>query len=141
MYMNLLKTQEEGMCHLLYHCCMRDGVFKESELDNIAGKLVAIELQSKLNFRDEMQKYKSYRADISDEQAYVQYLIGLIKPVNELALFSWCIELCLTDGHLSAEEDHLLKTVAAELNVDESTQLLIQKLMVQRRIVEVDKLF
>lgn len=141
LYTNLLKAQEEGICHLLYHCCMKDGVFEESEIDNIAGKLVTIDLHSKLNFKDELKKYKEYRPTITDEPAYLQYLISLIKPVNELALFSWCVELCICDGNLSAEEEHLLGEIATELKLDATEQATTQKLMVQRRVVEVDKLF
>src|ERR1044072_1628685 len=99
LYTALLKAPEEGLTHLFYHCCMKDGVFKETEIDNISGKLVSLNLQKKLNFRDEMSKYKSYRNDVTDEPAYLQYLIGLIKPVNPLALFSWCVELCISDNN------------------------------------------
>jgi hypothetical protein len=141
MYTNLLKAQEEGITHLLYHCCMKDGVFKESELDNISGKLVSLDLQKKLNFKDEMSKYKSYRNDITDEPAYLQYLVSLIKPVNELALYSWCVELCIIDGSLSAEEESLLNNIAVELNLNPEEKNAVQKLMVQRRVVETEKVF
>jgi len=141
MYTNLLKAQEEGITHLLYHCCMKDGVFKESELDNISGKLVSLELQKKLNFKDEMSKYKSYRNEITDEPAYLQYLISLIKPVNELALFSWCVELCIVDGSLSAEEESLLNSIATELKLNPEDKNAVQKLMIQRQVVDTQKVF
>ena len=141
MYTNLLKAQEEGITHLLYHCCMKDGVFKESELDNISGKLVSLDLQKKLNFKDEMTKYKSYRNDITDESAYLQYLISLIRPVNELALYSWCVELCIVDGDLSPEEESLLNKIAIELKLSPEEKNAVQKLMVQRRVVETGKVF
>jgi uncharacterized tellurite resistance protein B-like protein len=141
MYTNLLKAQEEGICHLLYHCCMKDGIFKESELDNISGKLVSIDLHKKLNFKDEMSKYKSYRKDITDEPAYLRYLVSLIKPVNELALFSWCVELCVSDGDLSLEEENLLNSIATELQLNPEDKNIIQKLMIQRRVVETEKVF
>ena len=141
MYTGLLKAQEEGLTHLLYHCCMKDGVFKESELDNISGKLVSLDLQKKLNFKDEMSKYKSYRNDISDEPAYLKYLISLIKPVNVLALFSWCVELCITDGDLSAEEEELLNKIATELKLDTVSKNAVQIVMVQRKMVETEKKF
>src|SRR5687767_228125 len=117
MYTGLLKAPEEGVTHLFYHCCMKDGSFKESELVTISGKLVSIDLQKKLNFRDEMQKYKSYVNGITDEEAYLKYLIGLIKPTRPLALFSWCMELCTTDGDVSFEEDQLLTRIARLLNI------------------------
>lgn len=141
MYTGLLKAQEEGLTHLLYHCCMKDGVFKESELDNISGRLVSLELQKKLNFRDEMSKYKSYRNHISDEPAYLKYLISLIKPVNVLALFSWCVDLCITDGYISSEEEELLNKIATELKIDTVERNIVKIVMVQRKMVEAEKEF
>jgi hypothetical protein len=141
LYTNLLKAQEEGLCHLFYYCCMKDGVFKETEIDNISGKLVLIDLHKKLNFKDEMQKFKEYRPGITDERAYLQYLIGLIKPVNDLALFSWCVELCISDGNLSVEEEHLLDEIATQLAIDPGEKNAVQKLMIQRHVVETDKIF
>lgn len=141
MYTGLLKAPEEGVTHLFYHCCMKDGSFKESELDTISDKLVSIDLQKKLNFRDEMQKYKSYVNGITDEEAYLKYLIGLIKPTRPLALFSWCMELCTTDGDVSFEEDQLLTRIARLLNIGDTEQEFIKRLMEQRRQVAKDKEF
>jgi hypothetical protein len=141
MYTGLLKAQEEGLTHLLYHCCMKDGVFKETEIDNISGKLVSLDLQKKLNFKDEMSKYKSYRNNISDEPAYLKYLISLIKPVNTLALFSWCVELCITDANLSNEEEELLNKIASELKLDTIEKNTVKIVMVQRKMVIDEKQF
>jgi uncharacterized tellurite resistance protein B-like protein len=141
MYTGLLKAPEEGITHLFYHCCMKDGTFKESELNLISDKLVSIDLQKKLNFKDEMQKYKSYRGTITDEDQYLQYLIGLIKPANPLALFSWCIELCAGDGDISLEEASLLTRIARQLNIGDQEQDLLQRLMVQRYKVLTEKTF
>ena len=141
MYTNLLKAPEEGLTHLFYYCCMKDGVFKESELDNISAKLVSVHLHKKLNFKDEMQKFKEYRNQVTDEKAYLHYLISLIKPVSELALFSWCVELCVSDADLSLEEASLLDNIAAELKITPGEKDTVQKLMVQRRVVEMEKIF
>jgi uncharacterized tellurite resistance protein B-like protein len=141
MYTGLLKAPEEGICHLFYYCCMKDGQFKESELDTIADKLVSIDLQKKLNFKDEMQKYKSYKDNITDEDIYLKYLISLIKPNNPLALLSWCMELCISDGQVSFEEEALLSRIARLLNIGETEKDLMQRLMVQRSDVLVDKSF
>lgn len=141
MYTGLIKMQDEATVHLFFHCCMKDGVFKESEIDNVAGKLVAFNLHAKLNFKDEMMKYRSYAASITDERAYLQYLVGLIKPVSELALFSYCIELCLADTDLSATEEQLLDTIAGILAIPAADKNLIQKLVVQRKVVETEKIF
>ena len=141
MYNGLLKAPEEGVCHLFYHCCMKDGSFKESELTTISDKLVSIDLHKKLNFKDEMQKYKSYVNGITDEDIYLQYLISIIKPARPLALFSWCVELCTADGEVSVEEDALLTRIARLLNIEDSERELLLKLMIQRKIVTTDKKF
>lgn len=141
MYTGLLKAQEEGICHLFYHCCLKDGEFKESEVDNISDKLVSIGLQKKLNFKDEMKKYRSYQSSITDEDIYLQYLISLIQPTNALALLSWCIELCESDGAISAEEDALLSRIARLLNIGDTEKELVQRLMVQRANVLAKKEF
>ncbi|HEY8894625.1 MAG TPA: TerB family tellurite resistance protein [Niastella sp.] len=141
MYTGLLKAPEEGVCHLFYYCCMKDGSFKESELNTISDKLVSIDLHKKLNFKDEMQKYKSYVNGITDEDIYLQYLISIIKPQQPLALFSWCIELCAADGEVSAEEDALLTRIARLLNIGDTEKDLLQRLIIQRKIVAVEKEF
>jgi uncharacterized tellurite resistance protein B-like protein len=120
---------------------MKDGNFKESELDTISDKLVSIGLQKKLNFRDEMHKYKSYQSSITDEDIYLKYLISLIKPTNALALLSWCIELCESDGNIGFEEDALLTRIANLLNIGDTEKDLVQRLMVQRARVLVEKKF
>lgn len=141
MYTGLLKAPEEGVCHLFYYCCMKDGAFKESELNTISDKLVSIDLHKKLNFKDEMQKYKSYVNGITDEDIYLQYLISIIKPQQSLALLSWCIELCAADGEVSSDEDALLSRIARLLNIGDTEKDLLQRLMIQRKIVTVEKEF
>jgi len=141
MYTGLLKAPEEGICHLFYYCCLKDGKFLESELDVISDKLVSIDLHKKLNFKDEMQKFKSYKNTITDEEIYLKYLINLIKPNKPLALFSWCAELCACDGSVSFEEEALLARVAKLLNIGEVEKDLVLKLMVQRNNVLVEKVF
>jgi hypothetical protein len=141
MYTGLLKAPEEGVCHLFYYCCMKDGSFKETELDTISDKLVSIDLHKKLNFKDEMKKYKSYVNGITDEDIYLKYLISLIKPARPLALFSWCVELCASDNDLSFEEDQLLTRIARILNIGDTEQNLLQRLMVQRTAVDKERVF
>jgi uncharacterized tellurite resistance protein B-like protein len=141
MYTGLLKAPEEGVCHLFYYCCMKDGSFKESELDKISDKLVSIDLHKKLNFKDEMQKYKSYVNGITDEDIYLRYLISIIKPARPLALFSWCVELCAADGEVSFEENALLIRVARLLNIGDTEMDLLQRLMIQRQQVSNERVF
>ncbi|OQP47912.1 hypothetical protein A4H97_30370 [Niastella yeongjuensis] len=141
MYTGLIKAPEEGIVHLFYYCCMKDGKFDEPELNNISDKLVSIDLQKKLNFKDEMRKFKSYQNSITDEDVYLQYLISIIKSNNNLALLSWCIELCAADGEINEEEKLLLVRIGNMLNIGDTEQDLIQRLMAQRRNVLLEKEF
>ena len=141
MYTGLLKAPEEGICHLFYYCCLKDDKFIESELDTISEKMVSIDLHKKLNFKDEMQKFKSYKNTITDEEIYLQYLINIIKPYNTLALFSWCVELCVCDGSVSFEEKALLSRVAKLLNIGETENDLVLRMMIERNNVLVEKVF
>lgn len=141
MYTGLLKAPEEGICHLFYYCCMKDGKFDDAELNNISDKLVSIDLQKTLNFKDEMRKFKSYQSSITDEDMYLKYLISIIKSENDLALFSWCIELCAADGTISGDEDRLLDRIGNLLNIGDTEQDLIKRLMMQRRKVLAKKSF
>lgn len=141
MYTGLLKAPEEGVCHLFYYCCMKDGQFKESELDSISDKMVSINLHKKLNFKDEMKKFKSYQDSITDEDIYLKYLLSLIKPSTPLALFSWCVELCISDNEVSFEEEALLSRIARLLNIGETEKDMIQRVMVQRKGVLDEKVF
>jgi len=141
MYTQKVSTQEEAICHLFFHCCFKDDRFTRSELDVIAGKLVSIGLHDKLNFRDEASRYRSYEDTITDEAAYVQFLLQVAKPVNELALYSYCLELCLADAELSVQEEKLLDAIAAALNIATNERAVISRLAVQRKVVETQKLF
>ena len=141
MYTGLLKAPEEGLCHLFYYCCLKDGKFMESELNVISDKMVSIDLHKKLNFKDEMQKYKSYKDTITDEDMYLKYLISIINPNNTLALFSWCAELCSSDGNVSFDEEALLSRIAKLLNIGDTEKDLLQRLIVERNKVLVEKVF
>jgi uncharacterized tellurite resistance protein B-like protein len=140
-YENQVKTQDQALSHLLFHCCFKDGEFKGSEIDNISAKLVTAGLQANLNFKKEVITYQDYMPAIHDEQAYLQYLLDLIQPANELALFSWCAELCISDGELSAAEEKLLDEIASLLKITDGDELTIKKLMAQRKVVETEKIF
>ena len=141
MYQEVVTTQAEAITHLFLHCCYRDGVFTKSEIKTVSDKLVAAGLQADLNFKEEINKYQSYRLDITDEGSYLEYLIGLIMPVNELALFSYCIELCLSDTSLDPKEERFLNELGTALNIEEQEQEVSKKLIVQRKIVETQQIF
>ncbi len=136
MYQKEITTQEEALTHLYFHCCLRDGKFTDEEIKAVSKKLVALGLNSELNFKDEIIKYKSYCTDIIDEKQYLSYLMHLLKPVNSLALFSYCAELCLSDELLGATEEALLTKIGDVLEINKTEQAVIIKLLQQRKIVE-----
>jgi hypothetical protein len=143
MYTNIVTSQDQALCHLFFHCCLEDDQFTEAEMDNLSGKLVALGLQPKVHVKDELVSYRSYKPTITEEseRSYLVYLNQLIKPVNELALYSHCVELCISDPSLDAREDALLNKLADVLEIEPGIALIIQKLMAQRRAVEIQKVF
>ena len=134
-------TPNEALSHLFFHVCFKDGKITDSEIDAVSDKLIAAGLNDDLNFKDEVVRYRSYRNEITDEAAYLNELIARIHPTNELALFSFCVELCLSDGLLQPEEEVLLQKLATALDMAEAEQQICTRLMVQRRVVETEKVF
>ena len=141
MYTNIVKDQDQALCHLFFHCCLEDDQFTEAEMDNLSAKLVTLGLQPKVHIKDELVSYRSYRTSIADERSYLVYLIQLIKPVNELALYSYCLELCISDPTLDAREESLLSKLADILAIEPGIAQIIEKLVAQRRAVEIQKVF
>jgi uncharacterized tellurite resistance protein B-like protein len=141
MYTNIVKDQDQALCHLFFHCCLEDDQFTEAEMDNLSAKLVTLGLQPKVHIKDELVSYRSYKASITDERSYLAYLIGLIAPVNELALYSYCLELCISDPTLDAREESLLSKLAGILEIEPGIAQIIEKLVAQRRAVEIQKVF
>src|SRR5260370_9367873 len=93
MYTSIVNNQDQALCHLFFHCCLEDDRFSDTEMDDLSAKLVVLGLRNKINIKDELVSYRSYKDSIADEQVYLRYLLGLIKPVNELALSSYCVAL------------------------------------------------
>ena len=141
MYKSYVTTQEEAICHLFFHCCLKDGSFQEQELDQVSSKIIALGLRPELNVKEEVIHYTTYKTEIKDENEYLQYLINLINPVNGLALYSYCLELMLSDSSFELSEEVLTDKIATLLEVDENQREIIKKLMAQRNVVETDKLF
>jgi hypothetical protein len=143
MYTNVVTTQDQAVCHLFFHCCLEDDQFTQAEMDNLSGKLVALGLQPKVHIKDELISYRAYKPTITNEneKAYLTYLIQLIKPVNELALYSYCVELCISDPALDPREEFFLVTLAEILDIVPAMSIMIEKLMAQRRAVELQKVF
>ncbi len=140
MYSDYITTQNEAICHLFLHCCFKDGKFSSDEVDNVSAKFVDLQINKDLNFKEELQHYRTYQTSITDEDEYLKFIIKLINPVHDLALYSYCAELCLSDASLSAEEESLLKRLAAILVIGEE-QNTIDNLVTQRKAVEMEKIF
>ena len=141
MYRDYITTQEEALCHLFFHCCLKDDVFQEPELNQVSQKIVDLGLRSKLNVKEEVIHYREYKSHITDEIAYLEYVIGLIKPVNELALYSYCLELMLSDSLFEATEESLTDKIAVALDITDDEKSVIKRLMTQRKVVEAEKIF
>jgi len=140
MFDSYITTKDEAVCHLFLHCCFRDGTFSQEEIDNVSAKFVDLQIHRDLNFKEELQHYKTYQNELEDETEYLRYLTKLITPVQDLALYSYCVELCLSDGLMSSTEELLLKRIAVILEIEEE-QSTIDNLMIQRKAVELEKIF
>lgn len=141
MYQDVVITQEEAITHLFFHCCLKDGEYTTDELNALSEKIVVGGLNKTLNFTEEMQKYKTYYGSITDDATYLNYLVQLIRPTNELAIYSYCVELCLSDSVFAIQEESLLQKIGNALSIDETDQAVARKLMMQRNIVETQQLF
>ena len=141
MYETLIETTDVALCHLFIHCCFKDGEFKQTEIDAAADKFVLLELHKELNFKNEMRNYKSYQNAITDEMKYLEYLIKLINPTNDAALYSHCLELCLSDAQLDDLENKLFEVLGNILQLTDSEQNIIKKIMIQREVVKANKFF
>ena len=140
MYNDYITTQNEAICHLFLHCCYKDGKFSHDEVDSVSQKFVDLQIHKDLNFKEELEHYKSYKVDLTNEDEYLNYLIKLINPVHDLALYSYCVELCLSDGLLSVEEESVLKKISTILDIGEE-QSTVDNLITQRKAVELEKIF
>jgi hypothetical protein len=141
MYDTIEMTQDQAITHLFFHCCMEDEAFTEAELDDVSGKFVELGLYPRINFGEEIVIYRTNRKTITDEDEYIRQLLQTIRPVNELALFSWCVELCLVEPFLDPREESLLKKIGKALDLDSGSRELIIKLMAQRKAVKLQKIF
>jgi len=140
MYSQSVTTPGQALCHLYFHCCLKDGALSPAEIDGLADRFVALGMQKEMNFKDEMRAYKSYKRDIIDEWLYLDYLIKLISPINTLALYSHCLELLVSDEQFDRAEESLIKKIASLLDIEEAQQEIIQKLVLERKVVELQKI-
>lgn len=137
----IVNDQDQALCHLFFHCCLEDEKFSNAEMDDLSGKIVALGLQPRVNIREELVRYRSYRPDISDERSYLKRLIQEINPVNDLALYSYCVELCLDDPLLDPREETLLNMIREELGIGPDAGDTINRLIAQRKVAETQKIF
>ena len=141
MYNTIVTSQDQALLHLFFHCCLEDENFTAPEMDDLSAKLVILGLNTRLDIKGQLIEYRSYHAEIADEQLYIRFLLSLIKPVNDLALYSWCVELCIDEPMLDAREAALLHTIAVELQIDKTDAASINTLIAQRKAVESTKIF
>lgn len=141
MYSEFIQTPDKALAHLFLHICFKDGNFSEAEVDNVSDKFVKLGLQKGLNFKDEVINHKSFHASIVDETQFVEDLIRQINPVNDLALYSYCLDLGLSDNTLGFAEESLMLIIATVLNIDAAQKETITKLMVQRQVVATQQFF
>src|SRR5690348_15846654 len=109
MYNTYIDAADKAVCHLFLHCCFRDGNFSESEIDAVSGKFVTLGVQKELNFDDALVHYRSYIDSITEESQYIQDFIKQLNPTNELAFFSYSLQMSLSDNALEFGEEELLK--------------------------------
>lgn len=141
MYKTFVTTTDKALCHLFIHCCFKDDVFVQEEIDEAATKFVALNMHKQLNFKDEIRNYRAYKGDITNEKEYLEHLIKLISPSNEAALYSYCLELAISDSTLDPPEKRFFETLGSILRLTEEEQSIIQKLMIQREVVKTNKFF
>ena len=141
MYTTYIQTTDKALCHLFLHVCFKDGSFTESEIDNVSAKFVTLGLHKYLNFKDELVNYRSYKDTIGSDRQYIQDIISQINPTSELALYSYCLELGLSDNALDFAEEDLLQTIGGVLKIDSQEQEMIRKLFLQRQLVAANKFF
>ena len=133
-------TPGQALCHLFFHCCAKDGMFEEGEIDYVAAKFVELDMNRSLDFKNEVSLYYEERRKLPDEREYIIHLLKIINPVNTLALFSWCVEICLSDELISIDEDHLLDTIASLLETGETEKKIIKAVMVERKVAQLKQI-
>jgi uncharacterized tellurite resistance protein B-like protein len=141
MYQQIVKTKEQAILHLFFHCCYKDGDFGEEELKMVSDIIVSIGLDKVLNLKEEIQTYKAYKGSIKDESLFLSFIIKTISPMQKLALFSFCAELFLSDKNVTLSEEVLINKIASMLYIKPSDSKTIQDLVCQLHAVQRTKVF
>lgn len=134
-------SKDEAICHLFLHCCFKDGEVKEKELDYVSDLFVELDMHTIVNFKDAVVQYNAYKAGITDEMAFLSYLVKSINPVHQYALYAFCVEIILSDASLEPQEERLLENLAQILEISKEKRELINTLFAQRKAVEMEKIF
>ena len=137
----IINSKEEALCQLFLHCCFKDGEFKEKELDFVSGLFVELDLHTSLNFKDEVVKYKNNKPLIEEETTYLDSLLKHINPVHDYALYTYCAEITLSDASLELGEEKLLDHLAGLLKIPAEKQEVLKALVIQRKAIELEKIF
>lgn len=140
-YEQVVRSQDQALAHLFFHCCYKDEEFNEKEMDALTSKLVNMGLNKELNIKKEVKSYLTYKDSLQDELSYIIYLVALISPVHDYALFSSCAELSISDETYSLEDEELLKNIGNVLQIKEPDQKTMRHLAMQRRIVRLQRFF
>jgi len=141
MYQSIVRTPDEALCHLFLHCCMQDGSLKGQEADLAADRIVRLNIHKNVDIKTETRRYVEYLSSIANQEDYIKFLVRIITPVNPLALYSYCVELCLGDNHMEVAEDQTLAKIGSALLLTSEEQQAVQKLLVQRKVIEAENIF
>ncbi len=136
MYTDVIKTISQAYCHLFFHCCMGDNSPLRRETAFSAAKFVDGRINSDMDLNKEMGKYKLYKPFITDETQFLQYLVGIIIPVNPLTLYFYCTEINLCEGTGTGKEDLLLKNIAYVLEISNTKQYHAREIVREIKTLE-----
>jgi hypothetical protein len=140
-YQEFIKTYDQALAHLFFYCCFRDGEFNEAEITDVTDILVSSGLNKSLPLKEEILHYREYAPALTDRIGYLTYLVNLVKPAHPLALYSYCVELCLSDKVLQPAEADLLEQLAEVLSLPKTEALTISKLVVEINDVQEENHF
>lgn len=136
MYQDQIKSPDQALVHLAFHCCLKDGELHDKELEMISSAFVAKGLNKALDIKQEMQFYQNYYRTIKDETGYLIFLTQSIAPKYRMALFAFCAEIIYRDGNISLSEEVLLNKIADLLYVKDQENLAVQRLITELNAVE-----
>lgn len=136
MYREKIRSADQALVHLAYHCCLKDGEMQAEELDLIAASFVAKGVNKDLDLKEEMKVYQSYANDLRDETTYLIFLISTISPKYKLALFAFCADIVYRNHQVTMGEEILLHKLAGLLYISETESTTLQRFIHEMYLVE-----